>query len=146
MCFRDTDRPTSQIYTGDSRPPIPPCVMALSAMGLKLGGLRVLPTTHAKMNTKQMHPQSSRTVRHFTFVYLHTQTAVDVGGIRTWRTTVNSKTPNLSPMLESRWRRFWDLRISMACLYHTDRYTINLSLNFKEQFIKSEILNDEFHS
>ena len=44
------------IYTRDPRPPISPYVMALSAMGLKLGVFRFLPTTHAKTNAIQMRP------------------------------------------------------------------------------------------
>ena len=51
-----------QICKGDPRPHIPHCVMASSAMGLKLKGLRFLPTTHAKTNAKQMHPRSWHTV------------------------------------------------------------------------------------
>ena len=35
-----------------------------------------------------MRSRFSRTVRHFTHVYLHAQTAVDAGDIRTWQTTV----------------------------------------------------------
>ena len=59
-----------QMYTGDPRPRIPPRVMALSAMGFKLG-------IFAKRNAKLMHPRSSHTMRQFTHVYLHAQTAVD---------------------------------------------------------------------
>ena len=65
-----------------------PHVMASSAKGLKLGIFGFLPTTHAKTNTKQMRPRSSHTVRCFTHVYLHAQTAVDEGDIRTRWTTV----------------------------------------------------------
>ena len=64
------------------------CVMASSAMGFKLGVFKFLPTTHTKTNTIQMRPWSLRSVRRFTWVYLHAQTAVDAGDIRTWRTTV----------------------------------------------------------
>ena len=35
-----------------------------------------------------MRPRSSRTMRHFTHVYLHAQTTADVGDIRTWQTVV----------------------------------------------------------
>ena len=75
------------IYTGDPRPPIPPRVMASSAMGLKLGVFGFLPTTHAKTHAKQMRPWSLHAVRHFTRVYLHTRTVVDAGDICTWWTT-----------------------------------------------------------
>ena len=44
----------SQIYKGDPRPRIPSRVMALSAMGFKLGVFGFLPTTHAKTSTKQL--------------------------------------------------------------------------------------------
>ena len=90
-----------QIYKGDPRPRILPHVMASSATGLKLGSC-FLPTSHAKTNAKQMHPRSSRTVRHFAHVYLHAQTAVDAGDIRTWRTKIiliagKNQHPNFSP-------------------------------------------------
>ena len=44
--------------TRDTRLPIPPRVMALSAMGLNLGVFGFLLTTHAKTNAKQMRPHS----------------------------------------------------------------------------------------
>ena len=75
-----------QIYTRDPRPPIPPCVMALSTMGAQFGGLRFLPTTHAKINAKQMRSQSSRAVQYFALVCLHAQTPVHADNIRTWHT------------------------------------------------------------
>ena len=53
---------TPQIYKGDPRPRIPPCVMASSAMGLRLGVFGFLPTTHAKTNAKRMRPWSLRCV------------------------------------------------------------------------------------
>ena len=68
-----------QIYKGDPSPHIPPCVMASSAMGLKLGVFGFLLTTHAKTNTKQICSWSSRVMWHFTHIYLHSQTAVDAG-------------------------------------------------------------------
>ena len=74
-------------YTGHPRP-IPSHVMVSSAMGLKLGVFRFLPTTHAKAHTKQIHSWSLRAMQHFTRVYLHVQITADRGGIRTWRTTV----------------------------------------------------------
>ena len=43
----------TQYYSRDPRPPIPPHVMALSAVGLNLGVSGFLLTTHAKTNTKQ---------------------------------------------------------------------------------------------
>ena len=66
--------PVPQIYTGDPRPPISPYVMASSAMELKLEAFRFFPTTHTKKPTKPMRRRSSRTVQHFTRVYLHAQT------------------------------------------------------------------------
>ena len=81
---------STQIYKGDPRPGIPPCVMVLSAMGLKLGIFRFfLPTTHTqKQNAKQVPRWSLCTVLHFNTCYLHTQTVVDRGDICTWRTMV----------------------------------------------------------
>ena len=76
------------MYRGDSRPPIPPCVMASSAMGLKLGVFRFLPTTHTKTNAIQMRPRSLCAVQRFTHVYLHAKTTVDTGNIRIWQTKV----------------------------------------------------------
>ena len=60
------------------------CVMASSAMGIKLGVFGFLPTKYAKANAKQMRPRSSPTVQRFTRIYLHAQTAVDAADIRTW--------------------------------------------------------------
>ena len=54
--------------------------MVLSAMGLKLG---VFADHTRKNKCKQMHSQASRAVQHFTHVYLHAQTAIDGGDIRT---------------------------------------------------------------
>ena len=69
-----------QIYKGDSRPCILPLVMASSAMGLKLGVFRFLPTTLAKKQTQNKSRHNLRTpCRVSTHVYLHAQTAVDVG-------------------------------------------------------------------
>ena len=43
---------------------------------------------HTRKNKcRTMHPWSSRAVWRFTRIYLHDQTAVDAGGIRTWWTT-----------------------------------------------------------
>ena len=84
----------TQIYKGDPRPHIPPCVIASSAMGLKLEVFRYLSTTHAKKkekekkNVKQICPRSLCIVRRFTCVYLHAQTTVDAGDRRTWQTSV----------------------------------------------------------
>ena len=49
----------AQIYTRDPRPPIPPCVMVLSAMGLFWGSSGFLPTMHAITDAKPMRPQIS---------------------------------------------------------------------------------------
>ena len=100
-----------QIYKGDPRPRIPARVITSSAMGLKLGVFRFLPTTHTETHANKMCPRSSRAVRHFTCVYFHTQTAVHTHltnhGYFDRRKTPN--TPNLSPMPGWKWRRFWDL-------------------------------------
>ena len=53
--------------------------MVSSAMGLKLGVFGFLSTsatTHTETNTNKIRPRSSRTVRCFTCIYLHAQTAV----------------------------------------------------------------------
>ena len=55
----------SQIYTRDPRPPIPPCVMASSAMGLNFGDLGFLPTTLPREYTKQMCSWSSCAMGQF---------------------------------------------------------------------------------
>ena len=79
-----------QIYKGDPRSRIPPLVMALSAMGLKLVVFGFLPTTHAKTEAKQMcslnlcAPCSVLCMLN----YLHAQTVVDVGDIYNRGTTV----------------------------------------------------------
>ena len=53
-----------QIQKGDPRTPIPPCVMASSAMELQLGVFRFLPTTPMEINAKKMRtryaPDESR--------------------------------------------------------------------------------------
>ena len=71
------------MYMGDSRPPISPCVMVLSAVGLKLGVFRILPTKHAKTNTIQMRPRSLHVLPRFMRVYLHAKTTVDAGVMHT---------------------------------------------------------------
>ena len=43
----------TDMYKGDPRPCIPPCVMASSGMRLKLGVFGLLPTKHTKTNTTQ---------------------------------------------------------------------------------------------
>ena len=59
---------TSQVYKGDPRPHIPPCVMASSALGLKLDVFRFLPITHVKTNAKTMCLQSLHAALRFTQV------------------------------------------------------------------------------
>ena len=54
----------------EPRPLILSCVVALSAMELKLGVLGVLPTKHAKTSTKQKRPLSVLTVLRLTHVYM----------------------------------------------------------------------------
>ena len=74
----------SQIYTRDTRLPIPLRVMASSAMGLNLGSSCFLPTTQAKAYAKQMRSRFSRAAQHFTCVC----PAVHAGNTCTWRTTI----------------------------------------------------------
>ena len=126
----------SQIYKGDHRPRILPCVMASSAMRLKLGVFGFWLTTHAKRNAKQMRPRSWPTVRCFTHVYLHTQTTVDAGDKYLTNHGYfdygkNPKTPKLSPMLGWKWHRFWDLPcISVFVIqFHHNKRLINRTLN-----------------
>ena len=54
-----------QIHKGDCRPHILPHLMAWSAMGLKLGFFRFLPTTHAKTKAKSMCLQSLHLMQYF---------------------------------------------------------------------------------
>ena len=65
------------VCTRDPRPPIPPRVMAWSAMGLYLGIFRFL-------HGKQMRFLSWRVVRRFTLVCLHAQITVHASNICTW--------------------------------------------------------------
>ena len=65
-----------------------PCNGIVSHVGSNWGSLRFLLITHAKTNTKQMHPRSLYVIRCFMCVYLHTQIAVDAGDIRTWWATI----------------------------------------------------------
>ena len=89
--------------------------MASSALELQfhLHVFRLLLTIHVETSTNKMRPQSSHAMLCFTCVYLHTQTAVNAGDIRTCGTTVilvpgNPKTPIWAPCRE-KWCRFWDL-------------------------------------
>ena len=52
--------------------------------GAQIGVFRFLPTIYANTNAKQMRPRSLCAVWCFLHVFLHVQTAVDVGGIHTW--------------------------------------------------------------
>ena len=65
-----------QIYTRDTRLPIPPPVMASSAMGPNLRVFGFLPITHAKANAKQMRSRSSRAARILMRDCLHAHTVV----------------------------------------------------------------------
>ena len=69
------------IYKRDLRPHPTPCNGVVNH-GAQIGGIWVLPPTHAKTNAKQMRPWSWSGVS--TGVYLHAQTAVDAGDIHTW--------------------------------------------------------------
>ena len=52
------------------------CVAFHTRLSSRLDSNTYAPTTHAETNTNKMRPQSSSTVRRFTRVYLHAQTAV----------------------------------------------------------------------
>ena len=91
-----------QIYKGDSRPCIQPCVMALSAMGLKLGVFGILPTTHTNQTqNKYVHDLRAQ-------FYTCLSSRADRSRCR-WDThpmklsyfdyRKNLNTPNLNPML-----------------------------------------------
>ena len=92
--------PPPIIQKGDPRSPIPPCVMAPSAIGLKLGVVRSLLTTRAK----QMRPQFVCCVKFYACSSSHS----DRSRCR-WHTHLanhgyfdykkNPKNPNLSSML-----------------------------------------------
>ena len=81
-------------------------------MGLKLGVFGFLPTTYAKTNAIQMRPRSLRVA----VFYACLSSRSSCSRCR-WHTHLtnhgcfdygkNPKTPNLSPMPESRWHRFW---------------------------------------
>ena len=66
----------------DSRPRTPSRVMASSAMGLKLGNFRFLPTTHLK-TAQNKFAHDLRAMQPFRHVYLHTQTSVDADDMNT---------------------------------------------------------------
>ena len=91
----------TQIYTRDTRLPIPSCIMALSAMGLNLGVFGFLPTTHAKASAKQMPSRYSRAAqRLLTCDCLHAQTTVHARNLRTWQTTIILITGKMTPKIE----------------------------------------------
>ena len=102
----------SQIYKGDPRPRILLCVMASSAMGLKLGVFKFLPTTHAKTNA--MHPRSLHAVQRFMRVLSSSSDC----SRRRWHTHLtnncdfqygkNLKTRKFEPHAGINMRRFWD--------------------------------------
>ena len=87
----------SQTYTRDPRPPILPCLMVSSAMGLNLGVFRFLPTTHRKNTNKCVHdlcaPRNVLCMSVFTIRPQYMQVTC------TWRTMIilimgkNLKTP-----------------------------------------------------
>ena len=103
------------IYKVDPRPCIPPRVVALSAIGLKLGYLGFSrPHTQKQTQNKCIH-NLCVPFGISTGVYLHFQTAVDAGDIMLltnhdyFLLRGNPNIPNLSPMRESKWPRLWDL-------------------------------------
>ena len=100
MSFDMFSKPTD-IYKGDTRARIPPCVMASSAMGLKLGVFWFLPTTHTA-HANKMHLRSSRAMRRFMCGYFHTPTAIHTHLMNHgyFDHRKNPETPNLRPLLE----------------------------------------------
>ena len=81
-------------------------------MELKLGVFRFLPTTHAETNANKMRPRTLRAMRRFMHVYLHRsdRSTYAPDESRLFCSREKPDTPNLSPMLGSKWRRFLDLR------------------------------------
>ena len=61
---------------------------------------RLLPTTHAKVNAKQMRSRSLRAARLLACYYFHAQPAVHAINLRNWRTTIifiTGKSPIWAP-------------------------------------------------
>ena len=81
-CTQPCCRAGPQIYKGDPRPRISPCVMVSSAMGLKLGAFGFLPTT--RKNNRETNASTIFMLR----AVFHTQTAVDASDTCTRWTTV----------------------------------------------------------
>ena len=71
-----------QIYTRDTRLPIPHVKWRRQPWGSIWGSSGFFPTTHAKANAKQMCSRSSCAD------CLHAQTTVHAGNLRTWWTTI----------------------------------------------------------
>ena len=80
------DEKHPQIYEGDPRPLIPPCVMASLAMGLKSGGLQVFADRAPKIKAEPKHPWSLRAVQHFTHVLSSCSDRSRCRYICTWQT------------------------------------------------------------
>ena len=93
----------TQIYTRDPRPPLPPQVRAMSAMGLNWGVRGLLLTTRAKINAREIPSQSLSGVQRFTLVCLQAQIVVYAGTTHTQQTMVTLITgktrrpPNSAP-------------------------------------------------
>ena len=93
----------SQIYTRDPRLPISPSVMASSSMRLNLGIFWFLPTTHTKINAKQMRSRLRAPygdLRLFVFKlrsrYMHVTYAPDESWL-CWLREKPQRPPNSAP-------------------------------------------------
>ena len=107
--------PSPRIYTRDPRPPIiPPRVLASPAMGFNLGVFRFYWSHMQKeMQSKCVHdfraPCGFLLLIVFTLRTQYMQITYTPDGPWLFWLQENLKTPNLSPIPGSRWRRFWYL-------------------------------------
>ena len=102
----------AQIYKGDPRPCTPPCVMASSATGIKLGVYRFF-ADHTRRNKRMTN--ASTIFVHCVAFYGCLSSSSDRSRCK-WHTHLtnygyfdygrNLKTPKVSPMPGYKWRRF----------------------------------------
>ena len=86
-----------QIYRGDPRPCIPPCVMASSAMGLKLGPLGFCHTRKNKHKTNVFKIFAPHAV-FYAWLSSHSNHMTNLTNHGYFDYGKNLKTPNFSPM------------------------------------------------
>ena len=106
----------SQIYTRDPRP-IPPCVMASSAMELNLGVFGFLPPTHAKVNAND-----KRVYDPLALVCLHAQIAVQLFWL--WE---KPKDPQIQPHARIKMAQVLGSLVciwAVDCIHHLQSFTI----------------------